>query len=398
MSEVERLLAEQCPKGVPFRSLGDITKNFDSMRRPVTRAARIPGEFPYYGANGIQDRVDGYLFDGDFLLVGEDGSVLTKGGRPVVNWASGKIWVNNHAHVLQAKGEIELRFLYHYLQTVSIESLVTGGTQPKLNQRNLNLIAVATPPLVVQREIVAILDRMERLEAELEAELEARRRQYAYYRDALLTFDEAGGVRWVPMGELGEIFGGLSGKTKADFSNGNARFISYVNVYNNIGVNLTADDFVRVGPDERQRRLQRGDVLLTGSSESAADVAMSSVVTDDVREPLYLNSFCIGFRPHDSSLLDPQFSKHLLRSTGLRKALVKTGSGVTRFNVSKTRLAAVSLPIPPRDDQARIARTLNSLDALVNDLSSGLPAEIAVRRKQYEYYRDRLLTFEELAA
>lgn len=200
------------------------------------------------------------------------------------------------------------------------------------------------------------------------------------------------------MGELGEIFGGLSGKTKADFSNGNARFISYVNVYNNIGVNLTANDFVRVGPDERQRRLQRGDILLTGSSESAADVAMSSVVTDDVGEPVYLNSFCIGFRLHDSLLLDPQFSKHLFRSAGLRKALVKTASGVTRFNVSKARLAAVSLPIPPRDEQARIARTLNALGALVNDLSSGLPAEIAARRKQYEYYRDRLLSFEELAA
>lgn len=197
------------------------------------------------------------------------------------------------------------------------------------------------------------------------------------------------------MGEFGTIFGGLNGKSKTDFTNGNARFVSYVNIFHNMAVRADADDFVRVAPTERQRHLRRGDVLFTGSSESAADVAMSSVVTDDPNGSLYLNSFSIGFRPHDSTALDPGFAKHLFRSSPMRAQLVRTASGVTRYNVSKVRLAKVVLPIPPRAEQRRIAGVLDTFDALVNDLSSGLPAEVDARRQQYAYYRDRLLTFKE---
>lgn len=200
------------------------------------------------------------------------------------------------------------------------------------------------------------------------------------------------------MSDVGAIFGGLTGKTKADFSGGNARFISYVNILNHLAVDLTAEDFVTVGPTERQRSLRRGDVLFTGSSETAADVAMSSVVTGDVDEPLYLNSFSIGYRLDDPGMLDADFAKHLFRSRAMRKKLVRTASGVTRFNVSKERLGAVQLPIPPLEEQRSIASTLDKLDALVNDLSSGLPAEIRARRAQYKYYRDHLLSFEEVVA
>ena len=197
------------------------------------------------------------------------------------------------------------------------------------------------------------------------------------------------------MGELGTIFGGLTGKSKADFSDGNARFVSYVNIFNNIAVCMDTDDFVHVGPDERQRSLRRGDVLFTGSSETWEEVGMSSVLTGEVDEPLYLNSFSIGYRFNESDVFDPEFTKHLFRSEGMRKQLVNTASGVTRFNVSKARLAKVEVPIPVLEEQHRIASVLDNFDALVNDLSIGLPAELNARRKQYEHYRDRLLTFEE---
>ncbi len=200
------------------------------------------------------------------------------------------------------------------------------------------------------------------------------------------------------MGEAGTFFGGLTGKSKADFSDGNARFVSYVNIFNNIAVNLQAGDFVRVELGERQRQLQRGDVLFTGSSETPHEVGMSSVVTTDTAEPTYLNSFSIGYRLNEPGLLDPEFAKHLFRSTGLRQQIVRTASGVTRFNVSRVRLAKVEFPIPSKDEQARIARVLDNFELLVNDLSIGLPAELAARRKQYEYYRDQLLTFEVAAA
>jgi len=200
------------------------------------------------------------------------------------------------------------------------------------------------------------------------------------------------------MGEIGSIFGGLTGKSKADFDKGNSRFVSYVNVFNNITVDVDASDYVSVGTGERQRTLQQGDVLFTGSSETPDDVGMSSVVTAQVDEPLYLNSFCIGYRLHEPSMLYPHFAKHLFRSVAMRRQIVRTASGVTRFNVSKARLAKVEIPVLTLNEQKRIGHILDKFDALVNDLSIGLPAELAARRKQYEYYRDRLLTFKEAAA
>jgi type I restriction enzyme, S subunit len=197
---------------------------------------------------------------------------------------------------------------------------------------------------------------------------------------------------------MGSIFGGLTGKAKADFADGNARFVSYTNIANHVSVDVQADDFVRVGPNERQRSLQRGDILLTGSSETVQGVGMSSVVTVDIGEPLYLNSFSVGYRLHDPSVLEPEFAKHLFRSSEMRKQIIRTASGVTRFNMSKGRLAQVEFPIPPLGEQRRIAAILDELDAVVNGLSLQLAAELAGRRNQYEYCRDRLLTFEEAVA
>lgn len=144
--------------------------------------------------------------------------------------------------------------------------------------------------------------------------------------EELLTAHCPKGVRFQSLGDLGEFFGGLSGKTKADFTDGNARYISYVNVFRNPAVDLNAADRVRVAPSERQRQLRTGDVIFTGSSESAAEVAMSSVVTDAVTEPLFLNSFCIGFRPNDLDIMEPAFAKHLFRSGQLRSALIRTAN------------------------------------------------------------------------
>ena len=120
---------------------------------------------------------------------------------------------------------------------------------------------------------------------------------------------------------------------------------------------------------------------------------MSSVVTDEIEEPIYLNSFCIGYRLTQKNILDPEFAKHLFRSEGLRKQIVQTASGVTRFNVSKLRLAKVKIPIIDLSEQKRIANILDKFDALTNSLTEGLPREIELRQKQYAHYRDFLLSF-----
>ncbi len=188
---LKSLLQTLAPKGVEFRKLGEVCEILDNRRIPIAKNKRNPGIYPYYGANGIQDYIDNYIFDGDFVLVGEDGSVINKDNTPVVNWASGKIWVNNHAHVLQTKNELKLKFLYFYLQTIDV-SYCVAGTPPKINQENLKKITIPIPPLEIQQEIVKILDQFSLLTTDLlagiPAEIKARKKQYEYYREKLLTF------------------------------------------------------------------------------------------------------------------------------------------------------------------------------------------------------------------
>ena len=125
---------------------------------------------------------------------------------------------------------------------------------------------------------------------------------------------------------------------------------------------------------------------------------LSSVVVDIPSKEIFLNSFCFGYRFNNEALLIPSYSKYVFRSNVVRKQIIRTASGVTRFNISKKRfLKRVRIPIPPLEIQHEIVDILDKFDALVNDLSTGLPAEINARRKQYEHYRDRLLTFREAA-
>ena len=136
------------------KKLGDVTNNEDSKRCPIARMNRQDGVYPYYGANGIQDYVDGYIFDGDYLLVGEDGSVLSKENTPVIHWATGKFWVNNHAHVLSQKVNVNLKFVSYNLTTIKIQGLVTG-IPPKLNQENLNNISLPIPSKPEEQQKIA---------------------------------------------------------------------------------------------------------------------------------------------------------------------------------------------------------------------------------------------------
>ena len=197
------------------------------------------------------------------------------------------------------------------------------------------------------------------------------------------------GVQFKQLGELGTLYGGLTGKSKNDFKDGNARFITYMNVFSNIEVDTNRDYFVKIGENERQRTLQKGDVLFTGSSENPDECGMSSVLVKEPEEPLYLNSFCFILRLNDKELFLPEFLKYLFRDTDIRKQIAKTASGVTRFNVSKKRFAKVVVPIPPIEVQREIADILDNF----TQLEAELEAELEARRKQYEFYRNQLLTF-----
>jgi type I restriction enzyme S subunit len=151
------------PVGWTWASIEQITENFDGSRVPVRstdRAARS-GRFPYYGASGIIDHVDNYLFDGDFLLISEDGANLLARATPIAFKASGKFWVNNHAHIVQTLSGIPLDYLAIYLNSISIQFWVTGSAQPKLTQAALSKIPVPLPPMVEQERIALLIAKQQ---------------------------------------------------------------------------------------------------------------------------------------------------------------------------------------------------------------------------------------------
>ena len=199
-------------------------------------------------------------------------------------------------------------------------------------------------------------------------------------------------VKWMPLGEVAEIYGGLTGKSKADFEDGNALFVSYKNIYDNYEIDVHNLARVNVSDDERQNKIEYGDILFTGSSETAEDVAFSSAVTSVLKEPVYLNSFSFGIRFNKGVEMMPEFCKHLFRGSVMRKQLKLTASGVTRFNVSKARFKRVLVPIPPLRLQEEIVRILDKFTTLEAELE----AELDCRKRQYEYYRNQLLSFDML--
>lgn len=197
------------------------------------------------------------------------------------------------------------------------------------------------------------------------------------------------GVEYKSLGDLGKFYGGITGKSKEDFKDGNEKFITYMNVYSNIALKIDVNDSVRIMPNEKQRTLEYGDVIFTGSSETPDECGISSVLTTKTDQKLYLNSFCFFFRFDNKNLILPDFSKYVFRSSYLRYQIGKTASGVTRFNVSKKLMEKVKIPVPPLEVQREIVHILDSFTLLTAELT----AELAARQKQYEWYRDKLLSF-----
>lgn len=177
---------------VEWKALENLAENLDSMRKPVTSSLREAGDIPYYGASGIVDYVKDYIFDGDFLLISEDGANLVARSTPIAFTISGKSWVNNHAHVLKFNTYSDRRFVEYYLNSIDLTPYISGAAQPKLNQKNLNSIKIPNPSPEEKERIVAILDKLDSLTTSiseaLPKEITLRKKQYEYYRDLLLTF------------------------------------------------------------------------------------------------------------------------------------------------------------------------------------------------------------------
>jgi len=172
------------------RPLVELTDNFDGIRVPVKEADRRPGAYPYYGASGVVDHVDKYLFEGEYLLIAEDGENLRTRNTPVAFLARGKFWVNNHAHIVRGNSEADTGFLMYALSAADISGYLTGSTMPKLTQGNMNRIPLLVPPLDEQRAIAHILgtldDKIE-LNRRMNETLEAMAR--ALFKSWFVDFD-----------------------------------------------------------------------------------------------------------------------------------------------------------------------------------------------------------------
>ena len=177
---------------VEWKTLPQISQNLDSKRKPIKSSRRVAGMYPYYGASGIVDYVEDYIFDGDFLLVSEDGANLLARTSKIAFSISGKNWVNNHAHVLSFNDAVRRKFVEFYIENLDLSRYISAGAQPKLTKDKLNSIPIPQPPYEKQQKIVSILDRFESLVNDistgLPAEIAARHQQYEYYRDQLLSF------------------------------------------------------------------------------------------------------------------------------------------------------------------------------------------------------------------
>ena len=182
----DQLLDLEGKEGVEMKTLPDISKNCDRERKPVTSTNRVSGTIPYYGASGIVDYVDGYIFDGDYLLVSEDGANLLARTTPIAFSIKGQNWVNNHAHVLKFDNHVTQKFVEIYFNMISLEPWINGAAQPKLNQDNLNKIEIPVPSLPEQQRIVSILDTFEASIANLEQQLAQRERQINFLNIKLL--------------------------------------------------------------------------------------------------------------------------------------------------------------------------------------------------------------------
>ena len=387
---------------VEWKKLGEIVEILDSKRKPIKKSERIFGNYPYYGANGIQDYVNNYIFDGTFILMGEDGSVMNKNFTPILHWIEkDKIWVNNHAHVLGNSSDCyNLKYIYYYLTTINVSGIVKG-TPPKINQANMRDIEIPIPSPEIQEKIVEILDKFTNYVTELQSELQSRTKQYIYYRDKLLSeeyltkvtkeMEEDRRLNIVTLGEIGEFTRG-NGLQKKDFQEEGNPVIHYGQIYTKYG--FIADEVLSYVNDEifsKLRKAQKNDILIATTSENIADVGKSVV---------WIGEDEIGFSGDMYSYRTQQNSKYIayyFQTNAFQRQKERKVTGTKMTRIHGDDMEKIEIPLPPLSLQNKIVKVLDKFQVLLADTKGLLPEEIEQRQKQYEYYREKLLTFDEVS-
>lgn len=299
------------------------------------------------------------------------------------------------------ESRVLLRYIYHWLNTLPSE-LVDGDHKRQWISNFCNKrIPIPCPDnptksLEIQRKIVEILDKFTTLEAELEAELDCRERQYEYYRNQLLSFDmlNRGGQRLnsvniMSLGELGTFTRG-SGLQKKDFTPTGIGCIHYGQIYTYYGTDAyKTKSFVSQEFAQKARKAKNGDLIIATTSENDEDVCKAVAWLGD--EEIAVSSDACFY----AHTMNPKYVAYYFQTEQFQKQkrCFITGTKVRRVNSND--LAKIKIPVPPLAEQERIVSILDKFDTLTNSISEGLPKEIELRRKQYEYYRNQLLSFPE---
>lgn len=386
MSKINQLIQNLCPAGVEYKKLEDVL----TIKNGRDYKQFGDGDVPVYGSGGIMTYINTAVYDKPSVLIPRKGSLDKLYYVDTPFWNVDTIFYTDIDTSL-----VEPKYIYYYLEGQHLERLNKAGGVPSLTQAVLNKVQLPVPPLEVQCEIVHILDKFTELTAELTAkltaELTARKKQYEYYHNSLMDFSGRD-IEYKSVGELFEIKNGLN-KGKDAFGKGQP-IINFTDVYNKRWLaNGSFQGLVDVTEEEIKRySAKKGDVFFTRTSETKEDIGMSSTLIEDIPNCVF-SGFVLRARPFTDLLL-PKFCSYYFSTNKVRDTIVRYAAFTTRATTTGPKLSKIMVPILSLEEQERIVSILDRFDALCNDITSGLPAEIEARQKQYEYYRDKLLSFQ----
>ncbi|QUH25543.1 restriction endonuclease subunit S [Serpentinicella alkaliphila] len=327
---------------------------------------------------------------GDYIREGEVVTIPWGKSRPlkdVLKYYKGRFVTADNRIATSSNTDILLnKFLYYWLlnQSVIIDGFYRGSGIQHPNMASVLDMEIPIPPLKVQEEIVRILDAF----TELTAELTARKKQYTYYRDKLLSFEE-GEVEWKALGEVGELVRG-NGLPKTDFTEIGVPAIHYGQIYTYYGTFTTeTKSFVSYETAKKLKKVDTGDVVITNTSENLEDVGKAVVYLGKVQA--VTGGHATIFKPSNQILV--KYFAYFTQTEMFASQKRKYAKGTKVIDVSATDMSKIIIPIPTLTEQERIISILDKFDALTSSITEGLPREIELRQKQYEYYRNMLLSF-----
>ena len=380
MSKLDELIRELCPDGVKYKKLVDAV-SIERGKRVVRSQLSIRGKYPVY-QNSLTQL--GYHTDCNYNA--NTTFIIVAGAAGEIGFSDKAFWAADDCFTVVCPENVLNRYIYHLLlnNQNQLASKVRKASIPRLSRSAIANLVIPIPPLDVQREIVRILDNFTELTAELTVELTARQKQYAFYRNKLLTFGKTEGARIerIPLGDIGSIC--MCKRILKSQTNtvGGVPFYKIGTFGKKADAYISQETF-----DEYRAKYnfpKKGDVLI-----SAAGTIGRTVVYNG--EPAYFQDSNIVWIDNNESIV---LNSYLRYCYELKPWKASEGGTIPRLyndNIAKAVIA-----VPPIEEQKRIVSILDRFDAICNDLTSGLPAEIEARQKQYEHYRDRLLSFKEL--